>query len=418
MPPISDTRNTPPWTGMDIRNLLSKSALAVGAGNPIETRLQRKQSSVVKKPISLGGGVPDTATLPVNDLLDSLTKVLRNSPTETLAYGGVLGFEGMRTVLAERYSNIDNLDLNPSNFVVNNGSAGSIDNICDAFIEPGDVILVESPTFSGSIRTMRGHLAELFPIPLGNPDAIADTVKNIKAKGKHVKMLYTIADFHNPTGSTMSQKDRESLIEICSSHQILIIEDGAYSDIFFGEGPPQSLYGLANGEGILKVGTFSKTIATGLRIGWVQARSDFIDVLSSMKFDMGSSPLLLRAISDYVGSGQMDQHLSDMRPLYEEKCDALCKSLEKHCANELIFTRPSGGFFLWAKCLHADANLLSKIAEEEGLNFPAGSNFFLDGKTADTKHIRLAFSTANLNAMREVGPKMRKSIERALNTTS
>ena len=113
MPPISDTRNTPPWTGMDIRNLLSKSALAVGAGNPIETRLQRKQSSVVKKPIPLGGGVPDTATLPVNDLLDSLTKVLRNSPTETLAYGGVLGFEGMRTVLAERYSNIDNLDLMP-----------------------------------------------------------------------------------------------------------------------------------------------------------------------------------------------------------------------------------------------------------------------------------------------------------------
>lgn len=417
MPPISDTKNPSQWTGMDIHRLLSKSALAVGAGNPTDTRPTGIQASVGRKPISLGGGVPDTTTLPVNDLQNSLKKVLRESPKEALAYGGVLGFDGLRTVLAERYSNIDNLHLIPSNFIVNNGSAGSINNICDAFIEPGDVILVESPTFSGSIRTMRGHLAELVPVPLGDPDAIADAVKNVKTQGKHVKMLYTITDFHNPTGSTMSQNDRESLIEICSKHQILIIEDGAYSDIFFGEKPPPSLYRLANGEGILKVGTFSKTIATGLRIGWVQAHSNFIDVLSSVKFDMGSSPLLLKAISDYVGSGQMDQHLTDMRPLYEAKCDALCKSLENHCGNELIFTRPSGGFFLWAECLRTDANLLSKIAEKEGLAFPAGSTFFLNGKTDDTTHIRLAFSTASLDAMKEVGSKMRKSIERTLNTT-
>ena len=173
---------------------------------------------------------------------------------------------------------------------------------------------------------------------------------------------------------------------------------------------------MAGGEGILRVGTFSKPIATGLRVGWVQAREDFIDALSRVKFDMGSSPLLLRALADYVGSGSMDAHLDDMRVLYEAKCEALCLSLVEHCPDDLQFTKPQGGFFLWVKSLEADAQALAGCAAEEGLAFPAGSLFFLNGREDDTSHVRLAFSTASVEDMAQVGSRMRRALERALDS--
>ena len=169
-------------------------------------------------------------------------------------------------------------------------------------------------------------------------------------------------------------------MDLCAARKVLIVEDAAYADIYFGDVPPPSLYGMAGGEGILRVGTFSKPIATGLRVGWVQAREDFINALSRVKFDMGSSPLLLRALADYVGSGSMDVHLDEMRKLYKAKCDALSRSLEEHCPGDLQFTKPEGGFFLWVKSLEADAQQLAKRAAEEGLVFPAGSLFFLNGR--------------------------------------
>ena len=216
----------------------------------------------------------------------------------------------------------------------------------------------------------------------------------------------------------MPRECREALVELCAARQVLIVEDAAYADIYFGDAPPPSLYGMAGGEGTLRVGTFSKPIATGLRVGWVQAREDFVHALSRVKFDMGGSPLLLRALADYVGSGSMDAHLGEMRPLYRAKCDALCRSLEEHCPDDLQFTKPEGGFFLWAKSREADAQDLARCAAEEGLVFPAGSGFFLDGRNDDTSHVRLAFSTASVEEMLQVGPRMRKALEKALDGAS
>ena len=400
------------WTGVDIRELLNEAALAVGAGTPTDQGVPWVHAPAVEDPILLAGGIPDPATLPAADLLRSLEKAL--SDTGALTYGGVLGFDGLREALAERYSRLDGLPLGPGNFILNNGSSGSIANVCDAFVEPGDVVLVESPTFSGSLRTMRWHLAEIVAVPLHDPEGVERAVSAAEAAGRRVKLFYTVADFHNPTGATMPQGCREALLELCASRRVLIVEDAAYADIYFGDAPPPSLYGMASGEGVLRVGTFSKPIATGLRVGWVQAREDFVDALSRVKFDMGSSPLLLRALAEYVGSGAMDEHLDEMRPLYKAKCEALCRSLAEHCSEDLEFMEPRGGFFLWAKSLRVDAQELSKWAAGEGLVFPAGSLFFLNGREDDTSHLRLAFSTASVEEMAEVGPRMRKALDRAI----
>ena len=400
-----------PWADVDIRTLLNSAALAVGAGTPTDQGVPWVHAPSVEDPILLAGGIPDPDTLPAADLLQSLDEALRD--TASLTYGGVFGFDGLREALADRYSRLDGLPLSPDNFILNGGSSGSIANVCDAFVEPSDVVLVESPTFSGSLRTMRGHLAEIVAVPLHDPEGVERAISAAEAGGRRVKLLYTVADFHNPTGATMPLECREALVELCASRRVLIVEDAAYADIYFGDAPPPSLYGVANGEGILRVGTFSKPIATGLRVGWVQARDDFIHALSRVKFDMGSSPLLLRALAGYVGSGSMDEHLCEMRPLYKAKCEALCRSLAEHCSEDLEFTEPQGGFFLWAKS-RVDAQELCKGAAEEGLVFPAGSLFFLNGRDDDTSHIRLAFSTASVEEMAKVGPRMRKALDRAL----
>ena len=401
-----------PWASVDIRTLLNEAALAVGAGTPTDQGVPWVHAPAAEDPILLAGGIPDPETLPSDDILVSLERALNDAGA--LTYGGVLGFEGLREALAERYSRLDAMALGPDNFILNNGSSGSIANVCDAFVEPGDVVLVESPTFSGSLRTMRGHLADLVAVPLHDPEGVESAIAAAEAAGKRVKLFYTVADFHNPTGATMPQECREALVELCASRRVLIVEDAAYADIYFGDAPPPSLYSMANGDGILRVGTFSKPIATGLRVGWIQARDDFINALSRVKFDMGSSPLLLRALADYLGTGKMDEHLREMRPLYRAKCEALCESLSEHCPGDLAFNQPMGGFFLWVESLGVDAQELSRCAAEEGLVFPGGSLFFLNGRDDDTTHVRLAFSTASVEEMAEVGPRMRRALDRAL----
>ena len=406
------------WREVDVRSLLAESAIAIGAGSPTDAGVAWTLTTESEAPITMAGGIPDPATLPARALQEALSNAVLETPEETLRYGGVLGYEGLREALAERWSRIDGVPLTLDNFITSNGSAGGIANVCDAFLEHGDVVIVEEPSFSGSIRTIRGHMAELAPVPIDDQgvlvDEVARAIEKAEASGKRVKLFYTIADFHNPTGVTMSAERREALIRLCAERQVIILEDAAYADIYFGEARPPSLYGMAGGQGVLKVGTFSKPIATGLRIGWVQGREDFIDALGRVKYDMGNSPVLLRALAEYVASKKLEEHLEQMRPLYKAKCEALCRSLEEHCSQYVRFTKPDGGFFLWVECIGPKARDLMREAAELGLIFPAGATFFLQGDDDDTSHIRLAFSTASVEELEQVGPRMREAFVRAM----
>lgn len=406
------------WGKTDVLSLLAEAAIAIGAGTPTDAGVSWTLNTTVENPITMGGGVPDPGTLPATDLQKALSNAVLDTPEETLRYGGVLGFEGLREELAKRWSAIDGVPLNLDNFITSNGSAGGISNICDAFIEPGDVVIIEAPSFSGSIRTIRGHMAEIVPVSMDEEGVLVDEaaviIKQLQDAGKRVKLFYTIADFHNPTGVTMSTRRREALIDLCARNQILIMEDAAYADIYFGDAPPPSLYGLANGQGILKVGTFSKPIATGLRIGWVQGREDFIDALGRVKYDMGNSPVLLRALGEYLEKKLLDKHLEAMRPLYKAKCEALCESLEEHCSQYVRFVKPDGGFFLWVECIGPKSKEVMEQAAKLGLIFPVGANFFLEQEKDDTSHLRLAYSTASVDELRRVGPLMREAFVRAL----
>jgi 2-aminoadipate transaminase len=410
------------WSETDIRDLLSPAALSIGAGTPTDAGVSWLLPTKVERPITLGAGVPDPATLPIAELQQTLARALADDPTGSLTYGGNLGFDGLREVLAQRMGRIDGVPLTLDNIIISSGSSGAINNICDALLKPGDVAIVEEPSFSGSIRTLRGHHADIVAVGMDDEgirvDLLAATIEEAKRAGKRVKFVLTVADFHNPTGTTMSLDRRKALLDLCAAEQVLVVEDAAYAEIYFGEERPPSLYGLAQGQGVLKIGTFSKPIATGLRVGWVQGRADFIQALSQMRFDMGNSPLMLRALGEYVGSGELDRHLEQMRPLYSAKCDALCESLLEHCGDHLSFRKPDGGFFVWVECRGVNAATLTAAAAEVGLAFPTGAMCYLGREKDDTSHIRLALSSASLEDMDLVGPRMRDALSQALATTT
>ena len=403
---------------MDLKNLLSSAALNIGAGSATDSGFAWTLPTEAENPIVLAAGIPDPETLPVQDLRQALDRVLTTSQNQALRYGGVQGFEGLREALAERHSRVEGIAIAPENYLIDNGSSGGIDTICDAFLEPGDVVLVEGPTFSGSTRTFKGHQAEVVQIPLDRHGLLVEGLPAIfqeaQDAGKRVKLLYTVCDFQNPTGTTLSLERRQQLLQLCAARQTLIIEDAAYADIYFDDPPPPSLYALAGGEGVLKVGGFSKIIATGLRIGWIQGRADFIDALARVKFDMGNSPLLQRALAEYLQRSRLEHHLDLVRGVYGKKCQALSQSLQENCSQYFQFEKPAGGFYLWLQCVGPAAEDVRREASREGIIFPMGSTFYLNRERDDTTHLRLAFSTASIEELERVGPLLKLACDRAV----
>src|SRR5579883_457615 len=396
------------WEAASIVEFLTDAARSIGVGSNTDAGTAPAPPPGLN-PIQMTGGIPDPATLPREKLLEAMRIVLAETPHEALRYGGFQGFDGLRAALAERSTLNDGIPQGPENFVLTNGSAGGIDLISSTFINPGDVVVAEAPTFSGTLRTFRGHMARLMTVPVDDDGMVVDALEELLERqqraGEPIKAVYTIPNFHNPTGTYLSLPRREKLVELAARHRFLIIEDDAYGQINFGDHVLPNLYALAEGHGVLRACTFSKTIATGLRVGWVQGRADFVDACVRMRFDMGASPLLHRMLAVYVEAGEWERHIDTMRRLYARKCEALCDSLVEWCEPYVRFRRPEGGFFLWLECRAGiEAGTVARYGIEEGVMFSPGRNFFLDGD--DARHLRLAFSTATPEELREAGKRL------------
>ena len=407
------------WSEVEIADLASDAARLAGVGDPADAGWTWTLPSEYPDLIPLGGGIPDAPTVPTAPFRDALNAVLDEDSDEAMVYGGWLGFDGLREAIAERQSRIDGVSLSRDNFIVHNGSSAAMDNIAKAFIQPGDVVIVEGPSFSGIVDTIEAYMASVVEAPIDEEgvslEAVASVIAESEAAGKRVKMIYTIPDYQNPTGVTMSESRRAALLELCARHRILVVEDGAYSELYFDEPPPPSMYAMSGGAGVLRIGSFSKITATGLRIGWVQAWPEFVSSLTKVRFDMGTSPIILRAMSRYLESGHLDGHLERMRELYALKCRTICDSLEESCAPYVRFDRPYGGFFLWLECVGASASEVRVAAAEEGLIFPTGSLFFHDREEAGDKYLRLAFSAASVEQLAKVGERLRAAFEKVTN---
>ena len=406
------------WEGAPLSDIASEAALLAGVGDQTEGEWAWTLPSEHPDLIPLGGGIPDVPTIPSEQFRSALNAVLDEEADDAMVYGGWMGFEGLRDALANRQNRFEGLDLDAGNFIIHNGGSAAMDNIARTFIGADDVVIVEGPSFAGFVETIQSCLAEVVEVPLDDDgislEAVAAVIVESEAAGKTVKMVYTIPDFHNPTGLTMSEARRSALVELCARHRVLIVEDGTYSELYFDSPPPPSMYALSDGYGVMRIGTFSKVAATGLRIGWVQARNEFIKALAKVRYDMGGSPILIRAMARYLESGHLESHVEEMRELYALKCRTLCDSLEEHCGSYVRFTPPQGGFFLWLECIGAPASEVRAAAAEEGLILQRGSLFFHDPEEAKDKYLRLAFSSASVDQLREVGARLASAFRKVV----
>lgn len=404
------------WESASVVDFVTEAARSIGVGSSTDAGWAPPVPAGTK-PIMMTGGIPDPGTLPKDELLQAMQRVLDSAPADALRYGGYMGYEGLRQALADRYARVDGVPQGPENFVLTNGSAGGLDLISATYLNPGDIVVAESPTFSGSLRTFRGHQARLLGVPMDDDGIDTDQLEALlarqQAQGDPVKAVYTIPNYHNPTGTYLSLERRRHLVEISARYRVLILEDDAYGEIAFGEEPLPSLYSLAKGEGILRAATFSKTVATGLRVGWVQGRVDFIDACVRMRFDMGSSPLMHRMLEDFVSSGRWEAHIDTMRRIYARKCASLADALITEAEPYVRFLRPRGGFFLWVECLGGiDAARVAQIAAEEGALVVPGRNFFMDPQDGRS-FLRLAFSTESPQDLHEGGVRLARALSRA-----
>ncbi len=404
----------PYWTPERLEELVSARAKILGA------QVWAAATPDPRHLISFAGGLPDIPSLPAEQLLRAAHAVLERERKEALEYGGTFGPLPLREAIAERATRLDGIPVTKDHVIIASGSAHAIGMVCETLLDPGDVVMIESPNFPGSMRTIRSFGAEQVAIPLDEEgmrtDVLAERLAEVAARGKRAKFIYCIPNHQNPAGCTMSLRRREHLLELARDHGTFILEDDAYGELWFEEPPPPSLFALSGGEHGVKVASFSKTIATGLRMGWVQGPPALISRIAALRYDMGTSPFLGRVIAEMIRNGDLDRHIERLREIYGRKLERVEAAIARYCAPYVSYTRPKGGFFLWLALRPGlSSREVQLAANERGVIVGQGPQFFADGQA--TNHLRLAFSYVAMEEIEEgiqrLGEAMAEVAERA-----
>ncbi|MFN8532132.1 MAG: PLP-dependent aminotransferase family protein [Dehalococcoidia bacterium] len=343
--------------------------------------------------IRFGGGIPDPVTYPVEWFSEAFREVLQDDRRAAWNYGGTAGHASLRDGIAAHVAARDGFRPAVEQIMVTNGISQGIAIAAQTFLDPGDTVLVEQTSFPGSIGTFRIERTKVVTIPLDkdglNVDVLAETVERLQRAGERVKLLYTIANFQNPTGTVLSEARRVRLAELAQQHNFIILQDDAYGDIRLGDVRPSSLFRLAPRH-VVELGTFSKTIGPGLRVGWAMASPEIAAMLNAMRTDMGTTPMMQRLVGRFLQAGAFEPHLAGVLGLYRHKLATIVEALETHAAPYVTWRTPEGGFFLWLRLKRGNAVAMGDLCPPEGVVINTGRMFFVDDPQQD--YFRLSFS--------------------------
>jgi len=386
------------WTAENLEEMVSARSKILGP------QVWAAATPDPRQIISFAGGLPDIPSLPGEALLRAARTVIDREQKEALEYGGTFGPTPLRDAIAERSSRIEGIPLTRDNVIIASGSAHAIGMVCETLLDPGDVVMVESPNFPGSMRTIRSFGATQVAIPMDEQgmrcDILEAELQKLADQGKRAKFIYCIPTHQNPAGCTLQIDRREKLLELARRFNTFILEDDAYGELWFETPPPPSLFSLSNGDHGIKVSSFSKIIATGLRMGWVMGPPALVSRIAALRYDMGTSPFLGRIVAEMIRNGDLDRHIVNLRRTYLKKLERVEDALAKYTSEYATYVRPLGGFFLWLQ-LRPDLNSrdVQMAANERGVIVGQGPQFFADGKA--TNHIRLAFSYVAMEEIEE-----------------
>jgi 2-aminoadipate transaminase len=352
--------------------------------------------------ISLLFGHPDPATLLTSPLRDAMLGFLgSHHAAQALQYGREQGGQGLIELIAARINREQGLSLAASNLMIVAGSTHAVDMLARLFAKPGGTVLVEAPSYVDALHIFRDHSLNLVAIPMDEdgliPDALEEQIVRLHHQGIAPSLLYTIPNFHNPTGRTLPEARRLVISELAHRYGFLIVEDDVYHDLSFGQRVPPGFFALAQGQAVASIGSFSKTLAPGLRLGWLTASPAVIEQCvncGTTQMGGGANPFVAHMVEQYLRSGDYEQHLHSLRILYEQRCDTALAALSRFMPASVTWTHPAGGFFLWLTLPEqVFATRVKQRAYERGVLVASGEGFFVAADQG-VHHLRLAYSCA------------------------
>lgn len=380
-----------PYTFSNRANQLTSSAI-------------REILKVTTRPeiISFAGGLPSADGFPITELRQAFDTVLANDGRAALQYGPTEGHTPLREWVAQDLSTEDvNIDVNE--VLIVSGSQQALDMLGKLFIDVGSKVLVESPTYLGALQSFSVFEPEYVAMDTDDGGLIPAEVSTAKAAG--ARFLYALPNFQNPTGRTMSEARRQELVERCATAGIPIIEDDPYGELRYKGTPQPSLLHLGRKAGatVVRLGSFSKVLAPGLRLGYIVAPAAIIDKLVQIKqaTDLHSPSVTQMAVYEAVKGGFLQQHLPTVRDLYKQQCQYMLDAMAQHFPDNVKWTRPEGGMFLWVTLPeHMDSQELLHKAIERNVAFVPGEPFYAAGEPKRNT-FRLSFVTVSEDRIRE-----------------
>lgn len=366
--------------------------------------------------IDLGWGQPDPRLLPVEEMQEAAARALRKYGAHALAYGADAGAGPLLAWLQQRIERTEQRTLAPDEIMITAGNSDALDQICTHFTQPGDTVLVEAPTYHLAVRILRDHHLNLVAVPTDAEglcvDALRAILTELRAEGKPPRFLYTIPTFHNPTGVSLSEPRRRELVEVAAAEKLLLVEDDVYRELAYDQAAPPSLWSLAPTGVVLRMGSFAKALAPGLRVGWLTGASEHVQrlVRSGLRDSGGGvNHFAALTVAEFGEAGFFDAQVARLRRAYRERRDALAAALAE-LIPEAQFVKPGGGFFIYVTFANgADTTQLRVRAEERGVNFIPGPRFFLDGRGGN--ELRAAFSLYPPSELEEAVRRLRLAVD-------
>ena len=356
--------------------------------------------------IEFAFGEPDPALLALGLVRRAAAALLDDAGPAALAYGSLEGPEALRDEIACRSAAREGCPCSAADVLVSGGNSQALDHVLTVLTSPGDVVLVESPTYNLALGIMRDHPLEVIGVPLDDEglrlSALQATLAELRAAGKRARLLYTIPTFHNPAGMCLSAQRRQDLLAIAAEHELVIVEDDVYRELVYEGHAPPALWTMGGDAPVVRLGSFSKTLAPGLRVGWINASGGLLARLAAAGvLESGGcvSQFGASIVGRLLASGGYDEHVAKLRRSYASRRDALVEALHEHLPDGCSFATPAGGFFIWLTLpAGLTATALLPVAEARGVAFAAGASFCSD---ADDRSLRLAFSLYDEATLKE-----------------
>ena len=340
--------------------------------------------------ISFAGGFPDPRTFPADRAAQLMAELAAAGDASAFQYAPTQGLAGTRDALASRLETLQGARPADDELLVTSGGIEALELVAKSFLDAGDTVVVEGPTYLGAIMAFRSFEANVVAVPLDGDGLDVDALAAELAAGLRPKLLYTIPDHQNPAGVTLAPERRAALVELARRYGFLVVEDVAYRELGFDGTAPASLWSLGP-DVVVQAGTTSKTFFPGVRLGWAAGPAEVVAQLVSAKqnTDQCSGALGQRLFEEYARRGWIDEQLERSREIYGRKGARLLAALAREMPDGVEWTRPEGGFFSWLT-VACDAAELARRAADDGVAVVPGALFYPDGR--GSSNIRLSFS--------------------------